>query len=486
MKPKILIVDNDKFMQKILDKLFSKIYTVKTVDSGEEALDHIESGFIPAVVVTGNVLTGMRGSTLLGKIKELHPETSRIILTSIDETKEVINILNESDAFMFLAKPFNNLQLINTVKRGTQRYNDRMKLSKITPDLQSKVAKENELTQELNDLKEKTNAIVSDTVVALSNFIKPSQNFYFKDHTTDVVQMAKVLAQKLELKENDMTELIYGGLLAGHYLVGLPDKYKVADLYELSDKKDIKTFFDHFKMSLAGLKKIKVLSRYIDVAATIFERMDGNGHPFNLTGIDIPKTTQCLMICKIYHDQLYKLNAEELEILKYEGKIIQNRSVTLAKYQNAIKYLYKRLKWFDHDLFYKFNDLIKKRDNRAFKIPREDLIIDYDKDQWQNPDFKGNSQEEMQIRMKHLKRTKVQVTNPDGKLLSTYIEYLTTVDELEEGWELLDDYSNFEGTLIAAKGTKLSSDAIEKIKILARNREGSRVVTVKIEEVFNT
>lgn len=482
-KSRLLIVDNDKFMIKILEKLFEKVYEVRSTSSAEEALDLIESGFLPSVVISVNVLNGMRGSTLLAQIKRLFPEISRIILIAQDETKEMINILNESDAFIFLSKPFNNLALLNAVKRGAQRYNDKMKLKKLTPEVEEKSAAEEELKRELNAIKEQTHSLTSEIVVTLSQLIKPAQNLYFKDHTTDVVQMAKALGQRLELSKEEMTEIIFGGLIQSHYLIGLPDSYKVKNIYDLADAKEIAYFFNHFKTSLAYMKKIKVLSRYIEIAAMIFERMDGKGRPFSVSGIDIPKSTQVLIVCKIYHDLLYKLEEKDLLRLKFQGRVFQNRARTIERHQEAITYLYKRLKWFDHDLFYKFNDLIKKREGRAFKIPREDLVINYDKDHWGTPDFTGLNKSEIEIKLNHLRTTKVLVRNESGKDILQYNEYIANVNDLKELWELAEDIENEEGTLIAGKGTILEEDIIEKIQKLASNREISKLITVKKDEV---
>jgi CheY-like chemotaxis protein len=86
-KPVIICVDDEKI---VLDSLKSQLfrhldthYKIELAESGEEAMDVVidclRLGHEIPLVISDQIMRGMDGSTLLGRIKERSPDTLNIL-----------------------------------------------------------------------------------------------------------------------------------------------------------------------------------------------------------------------------------------------------------------------------------------------------------------------------------------------------------------------------------------------------------------------
>lgn len=91
-KYKILIVDDDKFLLNMYSAKFKKSgFNVEVVTGSEQALEKIQNGFVPDVLLLDIILPKMTGLELYEKIKKdsLLPETITIMLTNQSENKDI-------------------------------------------------------------------------------------------------------------------------------------------------------------------------------------------------------------------------------------------------------------------------------------------------------------------------------------------------------------------------------------------------------------
>jgi response regulator RpfG family c-di-GMP phosphodiesterase len=73
------------------------------------------------VVVSDYLMPKMNGIELLGRIKEVQPETSRVLLTGHADKQSAIQAINQVALFQYLEKPWDNAQLLLVVKSGAER-----------------------------------------------------------------------------------------------------------------------------------------------------------------------------------------------------------------------------------------------------------------------------------------------------------------------------------------------------------------------------
>lgn len=105
MNGNILLVDDDPNLLSSMKRQFRGKFALETASSGEEAVAHIAAGNIPAVVVCDMRMGGMDGVTTLARIKELSPDTVRMMLTGNADMQTAVDAINTGSIFRFLTKP---------------------------------------------------------------------------------------------------------------------------------------------------------------------------------------------------------------------------------------------------------------------------------------------------------------------------------------------------------------------------------------------
>ncbi len=137
VQPKILVVDDEPHMTRMLARLFRQIphAKIETALSGEEALAKIEK-FSPLVVVSDIKMAGIDGITLLKKIREFDSTISVILITGYGTIEMAVEAL-KLGAYDFIQKPFDSDRILHIVERALERTtllreNERLKRKVIT------------------------------------------------------------------------------------------------------------------------------------------------------------------------------------------------------------------------------------------------------------------------------------------------------------------------------------------------------------------
>jgi two-component system cell cycle response regulator len=116
MKCDILVVDDDPNISQVVESILTNDgYRVSVAGSGEEALELFTNGDY-SLLISDIVMPGMSGIDLLKAIKQRSADTQVIIMTSHAELKTAIEALR-SNAYDYLLKPFENLDVISMVTR---------------------------------------------------------------------------------------------------------------------------------------------------------------------------------------------------------------------------------------------------------------------------------------------------------------------------------------------------------------------------------
>jgi FixJ family two-component response regulator len=63
-------------------------------------------------------MPGMSGAEFLGKVRQLHPETVRIALSGYTDLNAITSAVNRGELFRFLLKPWNDTELLDTVREA--------------------------------------------------------------------------------------------------------------------------------------------------------------------------------------------------------------------------------------------------------------------------------------------------------------------------------------------------------------------------------
>jgi len=122
-KPTILCVDDEKDNVDALERLFRKKYNVLKATSGKEALSLLDQQPEPvAVIITDQRMPEMTGIEFLEKTLSRHTETRRMLLTGYTDLESVISAVNKGQIYRYLTKPWDPVDLVNTVDQAAERY----------------------------------------------------------------------------------------------------------------------------------------------------------------------------------------------------------------------------------------------------------------------------------------------------------------------------------------------------------------------------
>jgi len=108
----ILLVDDEEYILRVLQRVLGeeKRFEMITATSGQEALEKIRHQAID-LVISDQRMPGMTGIELLTQIKQMYPDSVRIILSGFTDIDALIGAINEGEVCRFLSKPWDNEEL---------------------------------------------------------------------------------------------------------------------------------------------------------------------------------------------------------------------------------------------------------------------------------------------------------------------------------------------------------------------------------------
>jgi response regulator RpfG family c-di-GMP phosphodiesterase len=122
MLEKILMVDDESSVLAGYQRLFHNEFQIDTAAGGAAALSALEATGPYAVVVSDMRMPEMDGAQLLARIKQLAPDTVRIMLTGNADIQSAVSAVNEGSIFRFLTKPCDKETLGRALTAGLLQY----------------------------------------------------------------------------------------------------------------------------------------------------------------------------------------------------------------------------------------------------------------------------------------------------------------------------------------------------------------------------
>ncbi len=253
MNEKILCVDDDPNILEAYQRALRKRLNIETALGGEEALAAIVNQGPYAVVVADMRMPGMNGVQLLAKVKEIAPDTVRMMLTGNADQQTALEAVNEGQIFRFMTKPCSPEDFAKVLEAGIAQYR---------------------LVTAERELLSKT---LSGSVKVLTDILSLASPTAF-GRASRVRRLAGQLAGRLRLEDAWQVEI--GAMLSQIGCVAVPDEIldKAYQGKELSRKES-----DAFEAyPLVGQELISHIPRLQEVAKIIAyqnQRFDGSGFP---------------------------------------------------------------------------------------------------------------------------------------------------------------------------------------------------------------
>jgi diguanylate cyclase (GGDEF)-like protein len=110
-QPTLLLVDDEPSILSSLKRLLrNEGYRILTANSGSEGLKVLAEHAVD-VIVSDQRMPGMTGVEFLRTVRQLHPDTVRIVLSGFTELQTVTDAVNAGAIYKFLTKPWDDEQL---------------------------------------------------------------------------------------------------------------------------------------------------------------------------------------------------------------------------------------------------------------------------------------------------------------------------------------------------------------------------------------
>ncbi|WP_137937391.1 EAL domain-containing protein [Chitinivorax sp. B] len=128
----LLLVDDEPFILQALQRVLRhEGYQIFTASSGAEALLIMAEHEVD-VVLSDQRMPTMSGTDLLAKVKRIHPDTVRMILSAQCDFHAVRDAINRGEVFRFLSKPWEDDQLRAEIRRAFEYCRQRRDMAQPT------------------------------------------------------------------------------------------------------------------------------------------------------------------------------------------------------------------------------------------------------------------------------------------------------------------------------------------------------------------
>ena len=113
-------------LKALLEKYLGDQYEIIAAQSGEAALEILENyqeeRLEIALLIVDQIMPGMTGDELLVRVHAQYPRILKIMLTGRVETNAVIRVINQANLYRYITKPWDETDLVLTVREAVRCY----------------------------------------------------------------------------------------------------------------------------------------------------------------------------------------------------------------------------------------------------------------------------------------------------------------------------------------------------------------------------
>src|SRR2546430_7019504 len=292
---RFLVVDDEAPILHALQRTFEAAgYEVIACADPAEALDRLREK--PFQVLSADyMMPGMTGAEFLAQAKSLQPETIRILLTAAHDFSAAVDAVNNGEIFRILAKPWNRVELLGTVRQAFDTYALREKNRQLTAIVQSQNAELAALNKGLERLVEERTTNLLDGMVAVLDYRDTETQW----HSRRVSRFTKRIAQQLGITDGHTLRTIEMGSLL-HDIGQIAVRDAVLLKPGPLDQDEWVEMREHPRLGWALLQRIEFLRDASVIVLQHQERFDGKGYPAGLAGEQIVLGARLFAVADTY------------------------------------------------------------------------------------------------------------------------------------------------------------------------------------------
>lgn len=302
----ILLVDDEENILRAIQRLLmdEEGIEITTATSGEEGLSIVPTLANLGVIVSDQRMPGMGGAEFLEKAREINADASRIILTGYADVTAAVDAINKGGAWRYLAKPWNDEELVRVIKEGLERYRIIIENRRLNELVQKQNIELEEWNRNLKDrVLQQTTAIrkKSEDVQAALDRSRASylgiidtlsslvelRGKRTHQHSKNVAQLAVNAAKELGIKDDELETIRIASLLHDIGEIGLSERILLVQPESMKPE-EFREYSQHPVRAQLLLDSIEELRPAGVLIRHHHENYDGSGFPDKLSGENIP------------------------------------------------------------------------------------------------------------------------------------------------------------------------------------------------------
>jgi putative two-component system response regulator len=285
----VLFVDDEENILSSVGRIFSDSgIRIFTACSGPDAI-HILRREDIAVLVSDNLMPGMKGIELFSKAREMSPDTVRVLMTAYADLQTAIDAINKGEVFRFIVKPWENEVLVATVGEGIGRYR---------------------LVRSLKAADEATLRSLAQTIEL--------KDPYTRGHCDRVARYALMIADALQLGKRRGVEIKHGSWLHDCGKIGVPES--ILNYRGPLNDEEREITRKHPVWGAEVARQANLPESIVNIILYHHEKFGGGGYPTGRVGKDIPLEARIVAVADTFDaitsDRPYSKSYETGEALK--------------------------------------------------------------------------------------------------------------------------------------------------------------------------
>lgn len=302
---KVLAVDDEENILRSLQRLLmDEALELHTATSGEGGLALLRELSDVALIISDQRMPGMNGAEFLGRSREVVPDALRILLTGYSDITATIDAINRGGAYRYITKPWNDEELVQTIRDAVRQYSLLMENRRLTEivrqqneelqqwnqNLKGRVLEQTtairQKNEELHGLLQKVKENYTSIISAFSGLVE-LQSGSRRQHSRNVAELSVNAARELGIKGDELETIRTAALLHDIGEIGIPERILIM-APDVMNSEELREYQQHPVRGQMAIDAVEDLRPVGLLIRHHHENFDGSGFPDRLAGEAIP------------------------------------------------------------------------------------------------------------------------------------------------------------------------------------------------------